>query len=119
MDKGNGDVNVKQIVDNIISSGTNAKAKGVKNIFIGGICMRRHTILNYYVRQVNYILKLKCRELGFCFIDNSNIEFIDLSFDGLHLNKVGSAKISYNILRCIDSYNPYLDDDYIHFLDGI
>ena len=55
------------------------------------------------------MLRLKCREEGFYFINNDNIYMNDL-VDGLHLNHVGNLKFMRNLLKCCPSYNPYLYD---------
>ena len=103
---------VKEIANRLVRIGINAKNMGVENVFIAGIIIRRNKYFHDLIRKLNILVKLMCIENNFYFIDNSNICVGDLAYDGLHLNRNGSEKLASNILFCVESYNPYLDQHY-------
>ncbi len=75
--------------------------RGINDIFINSIINRK----NYTERVLvaNYILKQKCEENGFIYIDN---DFIGESMlaDGLHFNRDGVKVFSENLVKCINDY---------------
>ena len=100
------------IADRILQIAADAKAAGVQEVFISSIMKRRGKQYMNIINDINIILQLKCLDKGYHFVDNSNISLYDLS-DGLHLNPYGNIKFMGNLLRCCESYNPYLDGDYL------
>ena len=55
---------------------------GVNEIFV---LSRKNNYLNEKVTRINLLLNLICKEKGFVFINNRNIDMDDLWEDGLHL----------------------------------
>ena len=55
---------------------------GVNKIFM---LSRKNNYLNEKVTRINLLLNLICKEKGFVFINNRNIDMDDLWEDGLHL----------------------------------
>ena len=100
------------IAERILQIAADAKAAGVQEVFISSIMKRRGKQYMNIINDINIILQLKCLDKGYHFVDNSNISLYDLS-DGLHLNPYGNIKFMGNLLRCCESYNPYLDGDYL------
>ena len=107
----NGIANAENIANKILDIGREARKEGVPNIHVCGLIIRRDTRFFTLRNSVNCILRLKCANEGFMFIDNNNIYTNDLYIDGLHLNDIGSFKLKHNILRSCHTYNPYLNHD--------
>ena len=93
---------VTEIAVDIIKSGLLCKRAGVKNIYIGGVLLRRPHYTQARCRELNDILKGESKNHGFIYIDNSNIDMNHVQSDGVHLTYEGS-----NILR--DNYCFYLN----------
>ena len=106
--RNNEDPDVDSIATSIINTGRYAREKGVKTIYINSIIVRRGYRYKYPRTRLNNIIRAKCEELGFFYIDNEGIRMDDLCEDGLHLNEFGTEKLRTNFLKCFHSYNPYL-----------
>ena len=95
-------VPVSEIAGEIIKSGLLCQRGGVKNIFIGGVLLRRPYYTQSRCRELNELLREECKRHGFIYIDNTNIDMSHVHDDGVHLTFEGS-----NILR--DNYSFYLN----------
>ena len=56
-----------------------------------------NTTINSKVVDINNDLKALCTGEGYDFIDNDNIDFSCLHYDGLHFNMKGDAALARNI----------------------
>ena len=80
-------------------------AKGLKtekNDFCIGSIITRKDNYNEKGKEVNTFLKLKCQELSFTYIDNSNIKPEHLNKSGIHLSQTGSKLLARNYLQAIN-----------------
>ena len=75
-----------------------------KRVIISGL-INRSDDLDGKVREVNNILKIKCRENNLNFCDNSNLYKIHLNKSGIHLNPKGTYILANNFLDCLDRIN--------------
>ena len=94
------------VVEDILEAGTTCVENGVGKVFISSILPRSSFFFQLRRKVVNDLLKRKCRESGFVFIDNNNIilsQHIDR--DGTHLTKTGSSLLGTN-------FTKFLNDDY-------
>ena len=73
-----------------------------KTFFISGILMRRGMQYRKRILTINNILKDKCLELGFIFMNNDNV-VVDqhLLEDGLHLNTTGVVLFRSNLVNIL------------------
>ena len=95
--------NEKEIVEQVIAIGIEARGWGVKDIFFNKLYTIKD-IYDGYTSRFNDILEKRCQELGFHVISHSDIELRDLS-DRLHVNhKNGHAKLKHNIMKCVGTY---------------
>ena len=99
---------LNMIVEHILDIGRVARENKVRHILISGIMVNKAH--NTVVQVINDILVDRCKKEGFTYMDQSDITLKNLlSYDGLHLNSSGSAKLLHNLLRsCIEGYNPYI-----------
>ena len=91
----------REIADNLIKTGLEAKQESVINIYISGIIMPRDRRRRERVLKVNAILRELCSFYNFNFINQSNILVQHLGRDGLHLNCQGTDILRKNILRAL------------------
>ena len=71
-------------------------------VYISGIIKRDNDRMNERISNVNNVLKGLCKDAGFLFIDNNNIEVRQhLSRSGLHLNRYGDSKLAFNIISAL------------------
>ena len=71
-------------------------------VYISGIIKRNDDKMNERISTVNNVLKGLCRDAGFLFIDNNNIELRHhLNRRGLHLNRFGDSKLAFNIISAL------------------
>ena len=70
----------------------------VNYIFISAMICRRGKFLNKKVKRINFSLKQICKENGYFFIDNSNIEMRDVRKDGIQLIESGKTKLAENFI---------------------
>ena len=94
--------NVQAIARDIIEIGLDSRKRGVKNIFISGLIVRKGLHVDRVRRKVNSCLYEMCLENMFYYVNNDNIGVDDLWEDGLHLNRDGSAIFQSNLMRCFD-----------------
>ena len=102
------DPNPEEIAENIIEVGRIARREGVKTIIISTIIYRRWSKYRTLRTAVNDLVEIKCIKEGFQYLNNDNLAFRNLCEDGLHLNAEGNKYLKQNILRCFESFNPYL-----------
>ena len=103
--KGHADPNV--IAERIMNIARDCRKKAVKYIHISSIIQREFHKFRPIINTINDILRRKCEEENYLFIDNSNIFTSDL-IDGVHLNNQGNGKFLGNLLDNCSSYNPCL-----------
>ena len=95
-DVNNNNSTPEKIANEIADMAILCRDYGVKDIFISAMICRGGNFLNGKVKRVNFLLKLICEENGYFFIDNSNIDIIDLWEDGIHLLESGKTKLAEN-----------------------
>jgi lysophospholipase L1-like esterase len=95
------------IAERIMDIARDCRSKNVKDIHVSSIMPRREYRYRSTIDQINTILRRKCDQEHFYYIDNANIYTGDLD-DGVHLNYEGNQKFISNLLNCCSSYNPYL-----------
>jgi len=106
-DYGKGHADPDIIAERIMNIARDCRLKDVKYIHISSLIQRQSYNLRPIINNVNDILRRKCEEEHYLFIDNSNIFTSDL-IDGLHLNDQGNCKFIGNILDICSSYNPHI-----------
>ena len=106
-DYGKGNANPNEIAERILNIARDCRKKAVQHIHISSIIQREFYKFRPIIDKINQILRTKCCEEKFFFIDNSNIYTTDL-VDGVHLNDLGNGKFISNLLHNCSSYNPYL-----------
>ena len=113
----NGNVpNEVTIVNDIIAVGKQAVNMGVEQVYISSIIVMSTPHRERIRKRVNNLLRIRCLEEGFNFIDNSNIISNDLCNDRIHLGKDGLTIFMDNILcSCSRTYNPYMSGFYDKF----
>ena len=98
---------ITEIADHIIEAGSLCKKFNVANVYVSSILPRSSPYAQINRRKLNLMLKEKCEENGFIFIDNDNPvnnrskEIIlkdHICWDGVHLNRSGSDVFCDNIL---------------------
>ena len=97
----NDSVPVETIADHVIEAGMVAKRYNVSNILIGGVTTRKRREEKDRCEALNEVLLNLCREHGFIFIDNSDIEDEHLYLDGVHLNDRGTKILADNYLNSL------------------
>ena len=65
-------------------------------ISISGLLTRKEEDLNQKIIKVNSTMKAKCRQQGWSFLPNNNINKLSLNRGGLHLNPKGTSMLSKN-----------------------
>ena len=99
------------IVNNIMGIAHKAKAYGAEQIYIASIVRRRGLFYKDIVSRINILLQSLCKEHGYYFMDNNDIVLDKhISGDGIHPNELGHVILKMNILKCMNSFNPYLCD---------
>ena len=102
------------ISEHVMDIGRKAKRKGVESVYVSGIIRRRGRRYERIRKDINCMLERKCNEEGSCYVNHDNISLENLSFDGLHLNHMGTERLMQNLLKCCKStpyweqFNPYL-----------
>ena len=76
---------------------------GMNKIFVSSLICRKNNYSNKKVTTINILLNLICKEKGFVFIDNRNINIGDLWEDGSHLIEQGKAKLAQNFIHFLNS----------------
>ena len=108
-DYGNGHADPNTISERIMNIVRDCRSKGVNYIHISSLIQRHYYMFRPIINSINDILRRKCEEENFLFIDNSNIFTSDL-IDGVHLNVKGNGKFIGNLLDICSSYNPYISN---------
>ena len=91
---------IKTIANDIVEIGIRAKNMGTRDIFIGGVPVRRDQYRNEDLYELNHAISILCRQHGFVFIDNSEIGVGHL-YDGVHLNTAGTTILASNYLEAL------------------
>ena len=98
-----------EVATNIINIGRRAVKHGAKRIVISGLVIRKwNSNINQVIGSINRLVQDMCKEEGFYFIDQTDIERQHLWKDGLHLNQNGSYIFRMNIMKFFNTFNPYL-----------
>ena len=99
----------EEIVEELLKIGLTCRENGVNRVIISGLCYRNSTSLNRKINDINIILRNRCSEIKFEFIDNQNIQVdCHLWKDGLHLNDEGIEILANNYLKHLNvNYNIY------------
>ena len=97
---------VEEKDDNEIAKKIAMLAKTMKTgdnaVYISGIIKRDNDKINKQMSNVNNFLKGLCRDAGFLFIDNNNIEVrYHLNRSGLHLNRFGDSILAFNVISAL------------------
>ena len=100
------DQSAESIADELISMGDSCKEFGVTKIVFCGITVRRNGWeVETKRREINSLLRSRCIEKGYVFIENDNIVIDDIENkprDKVHLLESGSVKLANNILRVLN-----------------
>jgi len=96
----------RQIADQVIQIGRDAKQLGVREVYIIAIIHRRDKKYAQLTSLANIELRLLSDSEGFHYVDTGLIKADDLQADGLHVNYHGKKKMMHTILSCCASYNP-------------
>ena len=72
---------------------------GVSKIFVLCLIYTKNNYLNKKVTRIDFLPNLICKEKGFVFIGNRNINIDNLWKDGLHLTEQGKSKLSRNLIH--------------------
>lgn len=101
-------LNEKKLVEEIIKIGERFRACNVEDVFVSGITYSSK-VDTQTLNRVNYDLQIRCKQHGFIFIDNANIEYEHLWKDGIHLRASGNILLANNL---IDSLNNFFRAKY-------
>ena len=88
-----------EIADDVIKLATEIKSDE-NNVIVSGLTMRADN-LQEKSQKVNDILKIKSAQLGFYFIDNSNLKQHHFNPKGIHLHFNGSETLARNFITAI------------------
>ena len=102
--------NDHDVVDGILEIGNKCVRNGVKKVLISSIVKCRRVDESRII-NINTMLKEKCQNYDFIYLDNDNIEDIHLWKDGLHLNDQGKIILARNF---IDYINDFLDKNFYY-----
>ena len=94
---------VETIAQDIIESGEICKYYGVENVLISGVPTRSKSYIQTRCHDLNNILQEMCKQNGFTYIDNTNIDLTHLQEDGVHLTNEGSNTLANNYLFYLNS----------------
>ena len=92
------DFNAKTVADQIIDIARSATERGVNDVFISAIIIRKEFRLQRRANEVNAILQSLASENGYIFIDNSAITLEHVCDDGVHLLESGLTILANNFL---------------------
>ena len=99
--RGQEEISDTEIAKMILQTGLHGREKGVTKVFVSGLILRKGMFFQRRIFNINKILKEQCLELGFIYIDQSNIFIEHLHEDGLHLNHEGTYILKQNILKAL------------------
>ena len=96
---------LEEIADHLIRGGRNCKENyGVTNVVISNILPRSNSFFQCNRHLLNQILKRRCSEENFIFMENVNIILRNhVGFDGVHLNAEGSDLLKTNLLNVLSN----------------
>ena len=84
------------------------RASPSTKIVVSGLITRSdRPDLNSHIKTINDVLERNSRNKDFSFMDNNNIGFNHLKWDGLHLNYHGKIKLTRNIGGLISQTFPF------------
>ena len=93
----------EQIAEKILEVGRVGKRHNIPVVTISSLFVRKNYEKNRYTQEVNEILKTKCADEGFKYIDQGNIKRNDISSDNLHLDDSGISKLRTNLLNHLNN----------------
>ena len=93
----------EQLVNEIIDIGRKCIDHGTEKVFISSI-LKCSRILPDRIRNVNELLKGKCIEFGFIYIDNNMIMIDHLWKDGIHLTNQGKTLLARNFINSLNTF---------------
>ena len=92
--------NPEEIASELMKLATDLKTD-TNDVIVSSIIARKDKF-NEKGIEVNKLLRLKCSQLSFGFIDNSNLGFKHLNNSGINLNYLGNAALAINFLKVIN-----------------
>ena len=95
----------EDIAGAIINMVEECRKMGVNEIFVSGLTVRKGWFKQ--IKIINNILSQKASTHNFNFIDNENIKYEDLSYDGLHLQKEGTIKLADTFIYALNNMSNY------------
>ena len=96
---------LSQVPDYLIDAGCRCKSEhGVTDVYISSILPRSEPKFQVNRHRVNNILRERCKEYGFIFIENDDIILSKhVLSDGVHLNDSGSLLLHHNLLAALNT----------------
>ena len=91
-------INADELAKGIVNIGLKCKYYGVGQIDLLLVLARSNNDLNQVITQVNFSLRL-CKDYGFAFIRNENLDRNRLWRDGIHLINESTSLLSGNFLE--------------------
>ena len=105
-------IDVEQITENIAYLGLEVKQRGASKVAISGMTPRIG--LRKEIPQLNTSLKTMCKTYGFDFIDNTNIKFKYMGWDGEPKSHLSGDQVHLNY-----SGVEILEGNYICYLRSL
>ena len=93
----------EQLVNEIIDIGRKCIDHGTEKVFISSI-LKCSRIIPDRIRNVNELLKGKCIEFGFIYIDNNMIMIDHLWKDGIHLTNQGKTLLARHFINSLITF---------------
>ena len=103
-DVSNRNASAEQIANDIKDLAEICRGYGVNEIFASSLICRENNYLNVKVTGINFLLNLICKEKGFVFIDNRNLNIDDFWEGGLHLIEQGKVKLARTFIHFLNSF---------------
>ena len=97
-------INIGDLAQKIIDIGKQCLFNGVKEILISSIFLKKQLKLTRIIREINDVLREKCKENNFHFICNDNITRENLWKDDIHLNDEGTHVFASNIVNFLNDF---------------
>ena len=89
---------VLNIANDLIEAGIVCKNYGATDIIISSVLPRSNAKCHPQREQLNHLLRDLCVIHNFTYMDNWNMCQNHLSYDGVHLNKLGDNQLLFNLL---------------------
>ena len=89
------------VANKVIETGLTCRKLGATNVLIGGVTIRKTSLLQERCKELNDILRNLCSISNFVFINNNDITLDHLHSDGVHLNEDGTKLLADNYLRAL------------------